>query len=320
MTVYKRPEPKLTRIVPATVRTRRFWQTLAFKRGLTGWLFAMPILLYFAVFVFGPIIASMTLVFFEWDGFGALSTARFVGLGNLKELAGDPRFLGAYRNTLIYAAVVVSSNVVIGLALALAVNKVVRGAGFVRAVYFFPVVLPLTAMSLLWALLYQPAYGLFNQLLSMVGLPRMLWLYSTKTALLSICLMIIWKEVGWYMVIFLAGIKAIPEEYYEAARIDGAGGWQQFRNISLPLLRPTLLFVIVVSAINSLQVFSPIYIMTKGDPVNATNTVVYWMYRTAFYHLRFGYGTSMAASLFIAIFIFTLFQFRIFREGGVRSY
>lgn len=320
MTTYKQSELKLTERILATEGRHRFWQKAAFKQGLTGWFFAAPILLYFAVFVFGPIIASITLVFFDWNGFGDLSSAQFVGLANLKELAVDPRFLGAYRNTLIYTAVVVSSNIVLGLALALAVNKVVQGAGFVRAVYFFPVILPLTAMSLLWGLLYQPAYGLYNQILGMVGLPPVLWLHSTQTALLSICLMIVWKELGWYMVIFLAGIKAIPEEYYEAARIDGAGAWQQFRGVTLPLLRPTLLFVIVVSAINSLQVFSPIHMMTKGDPVNATNTVVYWMYRTAFYHLRFGYGTSMAAALFIAILIFTLVQFRFFREGGVTSY
>ena len=180
--------------------------------------------------------------------------------------------------------------------------------------------LPITAMSLLWGLMYQQRYGLFNQILGAAGLPSVAWLIDPAIALFSICLMVIWKGLGWYMVIFLAGLKAIPEDFYEASKVDGATGWQQFWYITLPLLRPTLLFVLVVTIIGSLQVFSPIFIMTQGGPANATNVVVYWVYITAFQFLRFGYATAMAVFLFLVIMVITAIQLRVFREGGLTSY
>jgi ABC-type sugar transport system permease subunit len=204
--------------------------------------------------------------------------------------------------------------------LALVLNGVSRFVGFIRATYYLPVMLPITAMSLLWGLMYQQRYGLFNQILASIGLPPISWLINPNIALFSICLMVIWKGLGWYMVIFLAGLKAIPEDYYEAARVDGATGWQQFWSITLPLLRPTLLFVMVVTVIGSLQVFSPIFIMTQGGPANATNVVVYWVYITAFQFLRFGYATAQAVFLFLVIMVITVIQLRIFREGGLTSY
>jgi ABC-type sugar transport system permease subunit len=214
-----------------------FWRRAGFRRGLTGWLFAAPILIYFALFVFGPILASLVMMFFDWNGFGPLNTAKWVGLANLSELLRDEKFLGSFRNTFLYAVVVVISGVVFGLLLALVLNGVNRFVGFVRATYYLPVMLPITAMSLLWGLMYQPRYGLFNQILTSLGLAPVMWLINPDLALLSICLMVIWKGLGWYMVIFLAGLKAIPEDYYEAARVDGATGWQQFWGITLPLLR-----------------------------------------------------------------------------------
>lgn len=290
------------------------------REAITGWLFALPIILYFAIWIFGPILAALVFTFFDWNGVAPLYRARFVGLANIRELTGDKLFLGAFRNTFAYAIVVVSSGVVLGMLLALALNSVSRFVGLVRAIYFLPVVLPMTAMVLLWGLMYQPAYGLFNQILEAVGLPRSQWLYGTETALLSICLLVIWKSVGWYMVIFLAGLKAIPEEFYEAAKIDGAGAWQRFWRVTLPLMKPTLLFVLVVTIIGSLQVFGPVYILTQGGPVNSTDTVVYRMYITAFESIRFSYATSMAVLLFLVILVITLVQMRIFREGGLTSY
>jgi multiple sugar transport system permease protein len=297
-----------------------FWRRSGFRRGLTGWLFAAPILIYFGIFVFGPILASLAMMFFEWNGFGPLSSAKWVGLGNGQELLRDEKFLGSFRNTFMYAIVVVSSGVVCGLGLALVLNGVNRFVSFIRATYYLPVMLPITAMSLLWGLMYQQRYGFFNQLLTSIGLPPVSWLINPNIALFSICLMVIWKGLGWYMVIFLAGLKAIPEDYYEAARVDGATGWQQFWSITLPLLRPTLLFVMVVTVIGSLQVFSPIFIMTQGGPANATNVVVYWVYITAFQFLRFGYATAQAVFLFLVIMVITVIQLRLFREGGLTSY
>jgi multiple sugar transport system permease protein len=297
-----------------------FWRRAGFRRGLTGWLFAAPILLYFSIFVFGPILASLLMMFFDWNGFGALAQAKWVGLGNLAELLRDEKFLGSFRNTFIYAIVTVTCGVVFGLALALVLNNVTRFIGFVRATYYLPVMLPMTAMSLLWGLMYQTRYGLFNQLLGLAGAPQVGWLINPSIAIFAICLMVVWKGLGWYMVIFLAGLKAIPEEFYEAARVDGATSWQQFWGITLPLLRPTLLFVLVVTIIGSLQVFSPVFIMTQGGPANATNVVVYWVYITAFQFLRFGYATAQAVFLFLVIMVITFIQLRVFREGGLTSY
>jgi len=300
--------------------SRPFWRRAGFRRGLTGWLFAAPILIYFTIFVFGPILASLAMMFFEWNGFGPLSQAKWVGLQNMSELLRDEKFLGSFSNTFLYAIVVVVSGVVFGLLLALVLNGINRFVSLVRATYYLPVMLPITAMSLLWGLMYQQRYGLFNQILGAAGLPSVAWLIDPAIALFSICLMVIWKGLGWYMVIFLAGLKAIPEDFYEASKVDGATGWQQFWYITLPLLRPTLLFVLVVTIIGSLQVFSPIFIMTQGGPANATNVVVYWVYITAFQFLRFGYATAMAVFLFLGIMVITAIQLRVFREGGLTSY
>ncbi|MCB0092953.1 MAG: sugar ABC transporter permease [Caldilineaceae bacterium] len=306
-------------LAPHTVTTP-FWRRRSFRRGLTGWLFAAPILIYFTIFVFGPILASLLMMFYDWNGFGPLSQAKFVGLSHVTEAFGDEKFLGSFRNTATYAIVVVLCGVGVGLLLALALNGVTKFVGFVRSTYYLPVMLPMTAMSLLWGLMYQPRYGFINQVLGMVGIPPVKWLINPNIALYSICLMVIWKGLGWYMVIFLAGLKAIPEEFYEAAQMDGATAWQRFWKITLPLLKPTLLFVIVVTVIGSLQVFSPIFIMTQGGPANATNVVVYWVYLTAFQFMRFGYATTLAVILFVVILVITLIQLRLFREGGLQSY
>jgi len=297
-----------------------FWNRIGFKRAMTGWLFAAPILIYFTIFVFGPIIASLFMMFLDWNGFGPLTNAEYVGLDNVQAVLKDDKFLGSFRNTFIYAVVVVGSGVVVGLLLALVLNGVTKFVGFVRAMYYLPVMLPMTAMALLWGLMFQVRYGFLNQVLALADLPPVRWLINPDIALYSISLMVVWKGLGWYMVIFLAGLKAIPEEYYEAARVDGATAWQQFWKITLPLLRPTLLFVIVVTVIGSLQVFTPIFIMTQGGPANATSVVVYEVYMTAFQFMRFGYATTQAVFLCIMILIITLIQLRIFREGGLQSY
>lgn len=305
---------------PPRAATIPIWRRASFRRGLTGWLFAAPILIYFSIFVFGPILASLVMMFFDWNGFGPLTQAKWVGVGNVQELFRDQKFLGSFYNTFIYAIVVVTSGVVLGLLLALVLNEVTRFVGFIRATYYLPVMLPITAMSLLWGLMFQTRYGFFNQILNWLGFAPVGWLINPNIAILSISLMVVWKGLGWYMVIFLAGLKAIPEEFYEAARVDGANGWQQFWRITLPLLRPTLLFVLVVTIIGSLQVFSPIFIMTQGGPANATNVVVYWVYITAFQFLRFGYATAQAVFLFLVIMVITMIQLRVFREGGLTSH
>jgi ABC-type sugar transport system permease subunit len=298
----------------------RFWQRRAFRLALTGWLFALPLLIYFIIWSVIPILSALTLLFFDWKGFEDLSTIHYVGLANVKELLSDRDYLRAFGNTFRYAVVVVTGSVGLGLALALAVNGVTRLVSLVRVIYYLPVVLPGTAMALLWRLLYQPRYGMFNQFLRLFGAPPIAWLMNTKTALLAVCAYVIWKGVGWYMVVLLAGLKAIPEEYYEAARIDGANRWQEFQRITLPLLKPALLFVTTMSIIWSLQVFNAVFVMTGGGPIDRTNTVVLQMYNTAFQWFRTSYATSMAVGLFVVIFIITRIQMRLYGEGGWSSY
>lgn len=292
----------------------------ATKQAITGWLFAMPILIFYAIWVFAPIIASLTLVFFEWNGLEDLRDARFVGTGNVEELLHDPLYKGAFINTFKFAIVTVLASIIIGLILALIVHNITKYVGFIRAVYYLPVILPSTAIAILWTMIYQPRYGLFNQLLSFLDLPNVAWLVNPSIAIYSVSLMVIWKNVGWYMVILLGGLKTIPLDYYEAAQIDGANGWQRLMRITMPLLRPTLLLVIVIAIIDSLQVFTPVYIMTGGGPGNATNVVVLSVYNTVFQFQRFGYGTTQTFILFLAIVGLTIIQLRVFRRGGIEAY
>jgi ABC-type sugar transport system permease subunit len=287
---------------------------------VTGWLFALPVLLYFVVWVFAPILAALGLTFLDWNGMAPLTEAKFVGFDNVEQLLGDSAFLQSFQNTFTYTVIVVASGTVAGMVLALALNEVNRFSGTLRAIYFAPVMLPGTAMAVLWTLLYQPAYGLFNQILQSLGLPTSHWLLGTESALLSICLLVIWKSLGWYMLIFLAGLKSIPDVFYEAAKIDGAGGWMRFWKVTFPLMKPTTLFVLAVSCIDGLQVFSPVYVMTQGGPANSTDTVVYHMYMTAFNSIEFSYATTMAIFLFAVILVVTLAQIRLFRDGGTMSY
>jgi ABC-type sugar transport system permease subunit len=299
---------------------KSFWQRNKFKREFTGWLFAAPLLIYFVMWVVLPTIACIVMTFSSWNGIEPISRARFIGLDNLIELSNDEKFFGAFKNTIVYALIVLTSRIVIGLLLALILNSVTRFVGFLRATYYLPVMLPATAMSLLWGHMYQPRYGLFNAILVFWGVKPMGWLMDGELALYCVAVMDIWKFMGWNIVVFLAGLKSIPAEMYDAAKVDGANAWQLFWKITLPLLKPTLLFVLVIATLQGLQVFDPIFILTRGGPANHTNVVVYEMYKNAFDYSRLSYASGMAVTLFIVIFGLTLIQRRILREGGVRSY
>jgi multiple sugar transport system permease protein len=303
-----------------TTTSVRFWQRRGFKRSLTGWLCALPIIVYESFWVILPIAFALVMVFTDWRGFEDLSQMKYVGLENIKEMLRDRYYLAAYVNSFKYAVMVIVGAVGLGLALALVVSQITRGMGLVRIVYYMPVVLPGTAMALLWKLMYEPRYGLLNQILMQVGLKPVSWLFDPSWALISVCIYVIWKGVGWYMVMFLAGLKDIPPEFYEAASIDGAGGWQQFRYITIPLLKPTLLFVTTMAIIGSLQVFESVYMMTGGGPAGTTTTVVLHMYHAAFDWFRTSYSTAMAVGLFVVIFVLTRIQMKLYGEGGMFSY
>jgi multiple sugar transport system permease protein len=290
------------------------------RESLTGWLFATPIIVFVVVMVYLPIISAFVISLSDWNGVGPLAEMSFIGFDQYAEASRDPVVLLALRNTIVYSLIVVSSGMVFGLLLSVAVHSIKRGSGLVRAIYFMPYMLPMTAMALLWGLLYQPAYGLINQTLQAVGLPTSKWIYDTEMALPSIAFMVIWKTLGFYMIIFLAGLNAVPEEYYEASKIDGAGALYRFWHITVPLMKPTILFMLIIGVIDSMQVFTPVFVLTQGGPLNVTETSVYYMYLTAFRHFRFSYSCVQAMILFVVMLVITLLQLRLFREGGVTSY
>ncbi|UCF18605.1 MAG: sugar ABC transporter permease, partial [Gemmatimonadota bacterium] len=233
-----------------------------------------------------------------------------VGLRHYIELAGDGLFWNAAKNTALYS-LYVPLTMACALGVALLLNRSIKGVALLRAVFFLPYITSFVAISIVWQWLYEPDFGLFNWLLSRIGLGPFPWLNSPSTALLALIIMAVWIHIGFQMVIFLAGLQAIPNEYYEAAAIDGAGPWRRFRRITLPLLRPTTFFVLVTSIIGSFQVFTFVYVMTEGGPLHATDVIVYHIYQNAWQFLRMGYASAMSWVLFAVIFAITLLQFRL---------
>lgn len=260
-----------------------------------------------------PTLSALQVAFYQWD---MLSDNRpFVGLDNFQRLSGDGVFITAIANTLKYLVLGVPTGLVLALALALALLRVKRLAGLFRTVYFTPFVTSLVAVSWVWRWLYQPQRGSLNILLGSIGIPPQPFLQSTSQALPSIVAVNVWHDLGFQIVIFLAGLSAIPEVYYEAARLDGAGRWDLFRHITVPLLNPTIVFLAVTSAISSLQVFTQVQNMSAqgtGGPLNSTLSLVLYVYQKAFGGAyQMGYASAMTVVLFALILVVTLVQLRL---------
>ncbi|HEV8632889.1 MAG TPA: sugar ABC transporter permease [Chloroflexota bacterium] len=274
-----------------------------------GYFFLLPSLLAFATFIVFPVLASFYLAFTRYD---ILTPPRFIGLRNFEfMLTGDPLFWKVLGNTLYYSIVQVPLNIVCALGLALALNQKLRGVVIYRSLYFIPVVSSIIAVAIVWRWVYDADWGILNWLISYLGIPKQNWLFDPVLAMPSVILMNVWKSMGYNMVLFLAGLQGIPEVYYEAAKIDGARGWHLFRHITLPLLSPVMFFVVVISIINSFQVFGAIYIMTKGGPLDATNVLVYHLYFKGFNELQMGYAAALAWVLFSFLFVITMIQTRL---------
>ncbi len=278
----------------------------------SGYLFLLPSLLAFCVFIVFPVAASFYLAFTRYD---ILTPPQFVGVQNYVFMfTGDPIFWKVLGNTIYYSVVQVPLNVVVALALATALNMRLRGVVIYRTLYFVPVVSSIIAVAIVWRWMYDADWGILNWLISFVGIPKQNWLFDPKLAMPSVIAMNVWKNMGYNMVLFLAGLQGIPDVYYEAAKIDGARGWHLFRHITLPLLSPVMLFVLVISVINSFQVFGAIYIMTKGGPLDATNVLVYHLYFKGFQDLQMGYAAALAWVLFAFLFVITIVQTRFARS------
>ena len=289
------------------------------RGGLAGYLFVAPSILFIFAFVVIPIFGALWYSFSDYD---LMSAPKWVGLRNYNNLLSDNRYPAAIRNTLVFAFGTVPTGVITSLALAVLINRSVRGIYAFRAMFYMPVVSSFVAVSLIWLWFYDVQLGLFNDVFETIGIPRIKWLKSPDTALLSIILLSVWKNMGLNMVIYMAGLQGIPGHLYEAAEIDGAGRVSQFFKITFPLLAPTTFFVVIVYFIGALQMFIQVMIMTMvgentsaltGGPVDSTVTVVLLIFSNAFEYLKMGYASAMSFVLFLIIGVITLVNVRLFR-------
>lgn len=276
-----------------------------------GYYFLAPALLLIGIFFFLPVVAALVLSLTDFDIYAVadLDNARFVGLGNFARLFQHPDFWKALRNTLYFAVVGGPLTIAISLATALLLNnKLVRWRGVFRTAFFTPFVTTLVAVAIVWRYLYHPQYGLFNYALGMIGISPIDWLGDPRWAMPAIILMAAWKNFGYNMLIFIAGLQSIPEDLYEAAHLDGASALQRFRHITLPMLGPTLIFVAVITMIGYFQLFAEPYVMTRGGPLRSTTSIVLLMYEEGFRWWRMGYAAALAFVLFAVILIATWLQ------------
>jgi ABC-type sugar transport system permease subunit len=279
--------------------------------AITGFLFVLPALAFFALFAFWPMINAFYLSFFKYD---LLTPKEWVGLKQYVDLFQSRVFLSSLRTTIIYAFAYAVPILFISLGLAVILNQNIRFRTFFRATFFSPIVMPLVVLAIIWSLFLHP-FGPFNAVFLKPFTDNLIpWLRSTKHALFAVTLMAVWRAVGYYTVIFLAGLQNIPGEYYDAARIDGANRWRIFRHITWPLLKPTTLFALIISVINALRHFDAIWIMTGGGPGDATRVLAVLIYETGLVFLRMGRASAMSVILFIMVMVFTVFQLRFFQE------
>ncbi|NHM33623.1 carbohydrate ABC transporter permease [Neobacillus terrae] len=278
------------------------------KKFLVISAFLLPNLLGFLFFIGIPIVASLGISFTQWD---LLSPPKWIGIENYKTTLTNKEFWAALGHTFYFIAGYLPLVMVGALAIALILNQKLKGITFFRAAYFVPVVTSWVAVSLIWKWLFNPEYGLVNYFLSQFGINGPAWLQDPNWAMPAIILTSVWKDLGFVMVIYLAGLQGISPSYYEAAEMDGASAWQKFWHITLPLLNPTTFFVTVISLINSFQVFDQVMIMTEGGPADSTSVIVERIYNHAFRYFEMGNASAISWLLFFIIFFITLLQLRI---------
>lgn len=281
------------------------------RKGRVVLLFLLPNLLGFLFFSLGPVLASLGLSLYSWD---LLSTPVFVGLANFRALLTDPDFWAALQHTFTFIIGYIPLVTALGLGIALALNQPLKGLAFYRTAFFLPVVSSWVAVALIWKWLFNPVYGVVNYLLSLVGITGPAWLFDEHWAMPAIILASVWKDLGFVAVLYLAGLQGIPDDYYEAASLDGATPWQKFWRLTVPLLTPTTFFVLIISLINSFQVFDQVFIMTGGGPAGATTVLVEQIYNHAFRYGKMGYASAMSWALFALVFAATLIQMRFQRR------
>ncbi|MBN1302045.1 MAG: sugar ABC transporter permease [Melioribacteraceae bacterium] len=278
---------------------------------LTPFAFLSPSIVIIGLFVLFPVFFSFYLSFQKWNMFSSQST--FVGLENYSRLIADPEFWQVLKNTLIYTVGTVPLNMVVALFVANELNKRIIGKKFLRTLFFAPVVISPVAAAVIWRWLYDPNVGIINYVFDIFGIGSVNWLNDPDAAMIALIIMGVWKTFGINMVLFSAGLQAIPEHYYEAADIDGAGKFSKFWHITIPLLTPTTLFIMIMSMIASLQVFDIVYVLTSGGPLGSTKVLVFQVYEYAFKFFEMGYASAIAYVLFAILFIFTIIQIKLMK-------
>ncbi len=284
---------------------------MGFKKTYIPYLFIIPSILTLILFLFIPIFSSFLISLTNWNvyTFAQVSLLEFVGLNNYIELFSDDVFWHSLRNTFVFAFVGIPFNISLAMFVAVMIDKkYIKVKGLFRSGYFMPVITTLVAVAVVWRWLYNPEFGLINYLISLAGIEPQRWLSDTRLALPALIVMSVWRNFGYNMVIILAGLQTIPSTLYEAAEVDGANAWQQFWNVTLPSLKSTLFFVVVITTIGAFQFFEEPYIMTDGGPLNSTISMVMNMYQQGFEYFRFGYGSAIGFILFLCILSFTLIQ------------
>jgi multiple sugar transport system permease protein len=291
------------------------------KVGHAGWAFAAPALLIITVFFFVPVLSALIVSLTDFDLYALadVRNLRFVGLGNYRQLLHSPEFWRAVANTGYFVAVGVPLSLAASLAAALLVNsRLAYLGGFFRTAFFAPVVTTLVAVAVVWRYLLHTRYGLLNYALAHLGIHPIDWLGDPHWALPAIILFAVWKNFGYNMVIFVAALQSIPADLYEAARLDGASLWQEFGRVTLPMLRPTLLLVSILTVAGYFQLFAEPYVMTQGGPLQSTVSVLYFMYEEGFKWWNLGSASAVAFLLFLMILAFTGLQVRLTRDAEAR--
>ena len=282
------------------------------KEERIGYLFLLPNLVGFLVFTLFPVGFSLVLSLCQWNLSG---TIKFVGLSNFIEiLTTDEMFWKVLSNTFYYILLVIPAGFVLAMALALALNKGLKGTIAFRSIFFLPIVISFIAAAMIWVWLFDKDFGVVNYFLWLLGIRGVGWLSDPKMAMISMAVIALWHDTGYNMTIMLAGLQTVPKQLYEAAEIDGANAWQKLWNVTLPMLSPTLFFMLVMAIIGSFQVFDLIFVLTGGGPLNSTRTIVAYIYSNGFSYFKMGYASALAWIMFLILFVCTWIQFKLQKD------
>ncbi len=282
------------------------------KENLAGLLFILPAMLPLLVFWILPVVFSGALSFTDWDMMS--EKIRFMGLKNYTSLLRDPNFGRVLKNTLIFAVGSTIPTIFLGMLIALVMNGARKGTGIYRTIIFAPYITPMVAISVVWSWIFEPRVGILNFIMRLAGLPESQWLQSSRSAMVSVLIVTIWKSLGWTMIFYMEAIRKVPQNLLESAAIDGAGGFWRFVKITLPMISPTTFFLVIMSTISSLQAYDQIQVLTQGGPAGATRTLLYYYYQEAFQNFNTGKASAVAVILVIITVILSLAETRISRK------